>query len=268
MRRNRKDIKVVCHIQVQDLHYTGHDAIFYGSERTLHRKGHNSDLTPHTHLNTESAGCHQRAHFMHSVFLTKTDSDYLSQTANALLLTQKNTHLFGIVVFKHPQPWKRQVWALRIFFNVNASKLSVYLALQMFDWWEYHSRVILLCVVRLDVLKGFTVHWLQSTSRCPADRLAGESLDWMSGSSPLKVRAWRENIIDFYKDRSLFSHKRYGSLRPCPVRVFVHTSALNGRIKVLSSMASAPSLSSSHLCLMSRQIGRHASECLCYNKES
>lgn len=37
-------------------------------------------------------------------------------------------------------------------------------------------------------------------------RLSGwqeENLDWMSGSTPLNVRTWRENFIDFCKDSSL-----------------------------------------------------------------
>lgn len=75
----------------------------------------------------------------------------------------------------------------------------------------------------------------------PVYQLAGECRDWMSRSRRLNVRTRRENIIDFCKNRSLFDHK-YLVLASVSVCVWVHTSALNKRIIVLSATESALNL--------------------------
>lgn len=86
-----------------------------------------------------------------------------------------------------------------------------YHPLQMFVWLmsaSYSSGAILLCECRLPICETSCAVRLRlrSTLSCLADRLAGESLYSISGSTPLSVRTWRENIIDCYKDRALFSH--------------------------------------------------------------
>lgn len=117
------------------------------------------------------------------------------------------------------------VWSLHLSLNMNTSEPSLYQSLQMFDWWVYYSRLRFPCVY-LWGWKALTC-WLQSSPRCPSGRLAVESLDWMSGSTHTTEceDMRRENIIDFYKARSLFSHKCYGSFRPC-----VYMCVCSGRI--------------------------------------
>lgn len=100
--------------------------------------------------------------------------------------------------------------------------------------------VVHLCEQYVD-LRTTPVSWLPSTPRCQADQLAGECRDWMSRSRRLNVRTRRENIIDFCKNRSLFDHK-YLVLASVSVCVWVHTSALNKRIIVLSATESALNL--------------------------
>lgn len=194
-------------------------------------------------MNTESqhlSSCFTCTH-LPVLTLSETWTDYLSHTANVSFIP-----FYTQLMLSNTEQEKKHVWALHLLLNVTASTPSSYQSLQMFDWWVDQCGLMPLCIC------------VSSMSIC-------ERLQYLGCRAPRGVRliSWQGNaVIECpgaggwmwgHGERTLSISAKIALsltinimallvLASVSVCVWVHTSALNKRIIVLSATESALNL--------------------------
>lgn len=210
-------------------------------DSTVHRMKNNNNSSP-THEYRVSIS-HLVLHAHTSLYLLSQKRGLIISFIQPMFLSYPFTHNWCSQTQSRK---KKHVWALHLLLNVTASTPSSYQSLQMFDWWVDQCGLMPLCIC------------VSSMSIC-------ERLQYLGCRAPRGVRliSWQGNaVIECpgaggwmwgHGERTLSISAKIALsltinimallvLASVSVCVWVHTSALNKRIIVLSATESALNL--------------------------